>query len=364
MTSGRRRRMLVSRVTTMRVSWSRRRVLTEGVLPLAVALSLPRAFGRERTGSAPSLAHPSAPASPPADGSGALTATTDFGGRLTTAARINGSGPYHFLVDTGAERTVIADDLARRLALPRGRDVMVEGIVRTEREGLVEIGELEMGSLTCSRLQVPTLPRAMLHADGYLGLDVLDERRVVFDFIAGTLTITNPRGFFAEFWTRLTRGANDVSVPTLGDSGRLRSSDCLIDGVHANAFIDTGAEVSIINHVLYADLQRRNASQTLRTTQTLTGVTGGSVVGVTTLLDMVRVGGLIMTFTTAVVADLPVFRVWGLTRRPALLIGMDCLRRCARVTIDYRHKELHFEMASAQLPQPLEAGLPRPPLAG
>jgi predicted aspartyl protease len=348
----------------MRISWSRRRVLTEGVLSVAVALSLARAFGRERSDNPPRLARtPDTAAAAPADGSGAVAATTAMGGRLTTAVRINGFGPYHFLVDTGAERTVIAEDLGKVLALPRGPDVMVEGIVRTEREGLVDIRELEMGSLTCSRLQVPTLPRSMLNADGYLGLDVLDDRRVIFDFAAGTLTIVRPRGFFSEFWTRFTRSPDDVRVPTLGDSGRLRSTDCLIDGVHADAFIDTGAQVSIINHALYRALQLHKAGQTLPDTQTLTGVTGGSIVGSTTLLNLVRVGGLMMTFTTAVVADLPVFRVWGLTRQPALLIGMDCLRRCARVTIDYRRKELSFEMASAQLPQRLEAALP-PPLAG
>ena len=348
----------------MRVSWSRRRVLTEGVLSVTVALSLPRAFARQRTDHSPSLARtPGSAASAPVDGSGAVAATTAMDGRLTTAVRINGSGPYHFLVDSGAERTIIADDLARNLTLPRGPDVMVEGIVRTEREALVDIRELEMGSLTCSRLQVPTLPRAMLNADGYLGLDVLDDRRVIFDFAAGTLTITRPRGFFSELFTRFTRGPDDVRVPTLGDSGRLRSTDCLIDGVHADAFIDTGAQMSIINQALYRQLQLHKAGQILPTSQILTGVTGGSIVGSTTLLNLVRVGGLMMTFTTAVVADLPVFRVWGLTRQPALLIGMDCLRRCARVTIDYRHKELSFEMASAELPQPLEAGLPRP-LAG
>lgn len=338
----------------MPASWSRRRVLTEGVLSVAAALSLSRAFGAERTAS-----HvPTAPTgSNLTDGSGAVTADSVLGGRLTTPVRINGQGPFHFLVDTGSERTLVASELAQRLTLPHGREVMLEGIVRGEPASLVEIHDLEMGSLVCSRLQVPTLPRSELSADGYLGLDVLDDRRVIFDFIAGTLTITKPRGFFSEFWTRFN--TDGVRVPTLGDSGRLRASDCLIDGVRAAAFVDTGAEISIINQVLYSALQQRDQGRALPTTQTLTGVTGGSIDGTTTMLNMVRLGSMVMTFTTAVVADLPVFKLWGLNEQPALLIGMDCLRRCARVSIDYRHKELHFEMASAHLPQPLEAALPR-----
>ena len=333
----------------MSISWSRRRVLTEGVLSVAVALSLPRAFGAERT--APTGSNLT-------DESGAIPAAEALGGRLTTPVRINGYGPFRFLVDTGSERTLIANELAAHLALPRGREVMIEGIVRGEPASLVEVRRLEMGSLECERLQVPTLPRSELSADGYLGLDVLDRRRVIFDFVAGTLTVTKPRGVFSEFWTRFN--TDEVRVPTLGNSGRLRAKDCLIDGVRAAAFVDTGAQISIINQALYSALQQHDAARALPTTQTLTGVTGGSIDGTTTMLNMVRLGSMVMTFTTAVVADLPVFKLWGLNEQPALLIGMDCLRRCARVSIDYRRKELRFQFASIQLPQPLEAGLPRP----
>ncbi|MGH8319444.1 MAG: retroviral-like aspartic protease family protein [Steroidobacteraceae bacterium] len=349
----------------MPVSWSRRSVLIEGALALAFALGLPRAIGRERSGETPPRLAPvrgRSPASPPAEGSGALSAITALGGRLTTAVRIDGQGPFRFMVDTGAEKTVIADDLVERLALPQGREVLVEGIVRGKRARLAEIRELSMGSLVCRGLQVATLPRAMLHVDGYLGLDVLDGRRVIFDFVTGTITISKPRGFFAALWADWTR-TDEVRVPTLGNSGRLRAADCLIDRVHAAAFLDTGAEVSIINHKLYAALERRNGAQTEQVTEILTGVTGGSVVGTTTVLDMIVLGQLVLTFTPAVVADLPVFKLFGLNQKPALLIGMDCLRRCARVSIDYGRKELRFELASAQMPQPLQAEL-SPPLAG
>jgi hypothetical protein len=42
---------------------------------------------------------------------------------------------------------------------------------------------------------------------------------------------------------------------------------------------------------------------------------------------------------------------------------MDSLRRFKRVSIDYGRKELRFQLASSQLPQPLQAGL-TPPLDG
>lgn len=341
---------------------SRRRFLTDSVLPLAFALALPRAFGRG-TESPPRLQRVPAggAASSAAGGSGVVRSTTDLTGRLTTAVRINTQGPYHFLVDTGAERTVIAEDLAERLALPSSRRVLVQGIVRREPASLVEIRELQMGSLVSSRLEVPTLPRAELGVAGYLGLDVLDGRRVIFDFTAGTLTVTKPQGFFAALFAEAD---DDIRVRTLGDSGRLRATDCLIDGVHAAAFIDTGAQISIINEALHAALRRRNPGQTELDRQVLTGVTGGSVDGATIVLNMVCLGDLVLTFARAVVADLPVFASWDLIQQPALLIGMDCLRRCERVSIDYRRKELRFKIARVRAPRPLEAESGPPPLSG
>lgn len=284
----------------------------------------------------------------------------DDTGRLTTLVRIDGHGPYHFMVDTGAERTFIAEDLAVSLALPRGDEVLVQGIVRGQPSRLAEIQELRMGSLVSSRLEVPTLPRDMLGVDGYLGLDVLDQRRVIFDFRARTLTITKPQGFFSAFFTR----GEYLRVPTLGSSGRLRSTDCVVDGVRAAAFFDTGAEVSIINMALYNALQRRQSKQPmLRATEVLTGVTGGSIEGSTTVIDTITLGQLELTFTPVVMADLPVFDKWGLATQPALLIGMSCLQRCARVSIDYRRMEVRFELAGVELPTPRQASLP-PPLAG
>lgn len=290
-------------------------------------------------------------------GSGAVRAASETDNRLTTTVYINGSGPYRFLVDTGAERTLIAEEVATRLALPRGRRVIVEGITRDKPAVLVEIENLRMGSLVCPPLQVPVLPRAMMEVDGYLGLDVLDRHRVVLDFRAGTLTVTRPQGFFAALWAH----SDEAIVRTLGSSGRLRATDCLVNGVRAAAFVDTGAEVSVSNSALYAALLQRAANHQVVGGQVgLSGITGGTIVGRALNVDDIRVGDLHLTYTPLVVAPLEVFDVWGLSAQPALLFGMDCLRRFARVSIDYRRKELRFELASMLAPQPLQAALSRP----
>jgi hypothetical protein len=334
----------------LRASWSRRRFVAQGLLAMATVPSLARA-----------VASPAGkPPGPKDSGSGAVRVGTDIQNRLTTRVFINGRGPYHFLVDTGAERTLIAEEAAAELALPRGVKVMVEGIIRRQPADLVNIRKLEMGGLVCPDLDVPILPRAMLDADGYLGLDVLDGRRVILDFRARTLTVTQPQGFFSALWLH----GNEAVVRTLGSSGRLRATDCLVDGIRAAAFVDTGAEVSGCNPALYRLLLQRAANrQVVRGKVGLYGVTGGRVIGIETSIDEIVLERLKLTYTSLVVAGLEVFDLWGLKHEPALLFGMDSLRRFKRVSIDYGRKELRFQLASSQLPQPLQAGL-TPPLDG
>jgi hypothetical protein len=359
--------MLAGRVNT---SWSRRRFVARGFLTMAAAApALGRALGPPTvTGPAGSAAPRAGPtpargavsAAPPATGSGAVRTANGMDDRLTTAVYIDGTGPWHFLVDTGAERTLIAADIATRLALPRGPEVLVEGILRGLPAMLVEIQRLNLGDLLCPRLEVPVLPRAMLGADGYLGLDVLDHHRVIFDFRARTLTVTKPEGFFAALWPH----EHEAIVRTLGSSGRLRAADCLVDDVRAAAFVDTGAEVSVGNPALYAALKARAPhGQMPGLPLELYGVTGGSIMGLTIDVERIQLGELKWISAPLVIADLEVFDIWGLSRQPALLFGMDCLRRFARVSIDYGRKEVRFRLASTQPPLPLQASLP-PPLAG
>jgi hypothetical protein len=122
--------------------------------------------------------------------------------------------------------------------------------------------------------------------------------------------------------------------------------------------------MSVSNPALYAALKRHAATRQVVLGEIgVYGVTGGSIVGRVTSVDEIRLGDLHLTYWNLVVAGLQVFDVCGLSRQPALLLGMDSLGRFARVTIDYGRKELCFEVASARQPLPLEAGL-APPLAG
>src|SRR3954454_14333506 len=50
---------------------------------------------------------------------------TDSGERMTVPVRLSGTGPYRFLIDTGADRTAISAELASRLKYAPGETAAV-----------------------------------------------------------------------------------------------------------------------------------------------------------------------------------------------------------------------------------------------
>ena len=59
---------------------------------------------------------------------------------------------------------------------------MLNGIVRSLATATVLVSNFSVGSVVRRNLELPVLPRSLLQADGYLGLDTLDGLRVTFDF--------------------------------------------------------------------------------------------------------------------------------------------------------------------------------------
>ena len=275
-----------------------------------------------------------------------IAAATDAASHLTVAVRIDRHGPYHFVVDTGADRTILATEVADELGLFRGDRVMLDGVVSAVLTDTVAIRTLSSGSITCRHLVVPTLSRSLLQADGYLGLDFLDGHRVTFDFKNHILQVSEPRARLSASWAR----ENEARIGASGSAGHLQALDCVVDGVPATAFIDSGAEVSAANAPLLAALAKRNPSFGEKGTIRLIDITGGEILGKVAMVDKIRFSGLTFHDCPLVIADFLVFGVWGLRQRPALLIGMNLLRQFARVSIDYGLKELRFDLSAYRPP--------------
>jgi predicted aspartyl protease len=279
------------------------------------------------------------PATPEAE---KIAAATDAANHLTIEVMINGKGPFRFVVDTGADRSVIADDVAASLGLLRGPLVNVEGVVRTLPAQTVALSEISFGSVRQENIVVPALPRAFLDADGYLGLDVVDGYRVTLDFRNRALLVEPPRHMQLLEYSR----PNEAVVPVFGKMGHLRAVNSTIDNVMATTFIDTGAEVSVGNSKLFEALSERDPSYSKQESVLLSGITGGTIAGRVIDINRIKINSLMIFGSKIVIADLQIFDLWGLGEKPALLIGMNFLRGFNEVAIDYGRKQLRFDLAS------------------
>jgi predicted aspartyl protease len=265
---------------------------------------------------------------------------------LTVEVALDGAGPFRFVVDTGADRSVLSEEAADKLKLVRGRQVAVAGIARTVVTDTVHLGNFAIGGVTRQDLDIPVLPG--LIADGYAGLDLIDNHRVVFDFRNRTLTLGAPDiSYLAEIVK-----PDESLIRAGGSQGHLRTVNCEVEGVRAVAFLDTGADISVGNSRLLKSLAADRDTPVATETIVLKGVTGGSVAGRTIAVEKIRLGDYALSTDGMAIADLPIFDLWGLTDTPALFIGMDFLSRFSRVSIDYGLKQYRLEIANLEVAEP------------
>jgi len=303
-----------------------------GLLGQGAALALAPSLARAATGT-----HLAPPPSPQTQN---IQGAPDAQNRLTVDTYVNGKGPFSFVVDTGADRSVIAEDVAKDLGLRIGDDVIVQGIARALPAPAVELDSLRIGRISIDSLPMPVLPRSWLGADGYLGLDVIDRQAVTFDFQNHKLTIQP-----SDHVSNILPMADQALVRVNGSNGKLTAVNCSVDGTKAYAFVDSGAEISIGNSMLFRALQQNGGKYVNDEIVQLLGVTGGSADGRMTFVERIKLGSVSFLNSVLVISDLQVFDVWDLADKPALFIGMNFLRQTSSVTIDYGRKELRFKLA-------------------
>ncbi len=265
----------------------------------------------------------------------ALVMGTDRHDRMTVDVRINDNGPFPFVVDTGAERTVISSKLAGVLKLPDAGPAELHSL---EGKGIVPtyaIDRLSIGDGVVAAVRAPALMRSDIGAAGILGIDTLQNQRVVLDFRGGRMSI-HPASRDAD-----PGGGDEIVVRARSRFGRLIIADAEADGQKINVIIDTGAEVTIGNQALAARLARRARGFDSRPLDLLT-VSGGHIIASRARLSEVRIGGVHMREMPVAIADAHIFNLLGLNKRPALLLGMDVLKSFDRVSVDFANRRVRF----------------------
>lgn len=262
--------------------------------------------------------------------------------RMTVPVSVGGRGPFRFLVDTGAERTVISRELAQQLRLQNGRSAVLHSVMGANDVSTVHIPNLKVSSNTISVVDAPALGATNIGADGMLGIDSLKSQRVLFDFKAQTMSITPSN-------QPLERLEGDtIVVRARSRNGRLIFTQAKVDGKRVSVIVDTGSQVTIANLALQRLLTSRGHGL-LPETVRIESVTGEQMTARITRIPELELGGVHLKDLSVAFADAHIFRQLELDDRPALLLGMNAMRAFDRISIDFAAKKVRFVLPGTSM---------------
>ncbi len=181
---------------------------------------------------------------------------TLIGGQVLAAGRIDGKS-VTFLIDTGAEKTVLTDTAVKRLGLARDEWVSshMQGIGGSEQHPNAKLGRLELGGIvlhrrgteiegTISVAPLPFITQTNRAIDGLLGLDYLANFDVAFDLRRGRMTLYSVSDCGGNFlpWTRPYS-----AIPAQNPVPGLLLLPARVNGRPAMAQIDSGSTRSLVS---------------------------------------------------------------------------------------------------------------------
>jgi predicted aspartyl protease len=265
--------------------------------------------------------------------------------RLFVDVKVNGTGPFSFLVDSGADRSVVGTGLAERLALPAEDNVMLRSMAGASEVRTVFLDTLTLGASEIGPIKAPALPERFIGADGIIGIDALADQRMLLDFDNRRVTIQDSR-------VAPVSEAGEIVVTARRRKGQLILTQASLDGTNTYAVIDTGSEISMGNSAMLARLTRGRRRPVMQDIEMLS-VTGTPFIAQIAVVPELRVGGIVMQNVQIAFTDAPPFGLFGLSDRPALLLGTDLLSSFRRVSLDFRHRKVRFVLRRGGLPAPV-----------
>lgn len=254
--------------------------------------------------------------------------------RMTVLVSVAGQGPYPFVIDTGAERTVLSRQLADRLQLRDVARVTIHGVANTEQVRAVRVPNVTVGSSNLALEQAPLFEARNIGAAGLLGVDVLAQQRVLIDFKAGRMSVS-PSSDPIE-----RSSGKTIVVRALSYHGRLMFKHAVAGTRRTLMVIDTGSQYTIGNLALLAKLGRHvDLEPSPVMIETVTGKTVMARIG---KVDELTIDDVHLTDIYVAFADASGFKALGLDDKPALLLGMNVMRAFERVSIDFAQRRVRF----------------------
>jgi len=231
---------------------------------------------------------------------GPVPLSIDDKGGIIVDVRVNAAGPFRFLLDTGAARSIVADDLAHQLAAPAVAKSDVVTSTGSDLRMVVRLTSLTMAAAAVDDLFAAVVPAAQLArlgqgVRGLLGQDFLSAFNYTLDYRLRRLTWDDAVSCDAPGAARMT-AADGRFVMALDDGS----------GVPLRLVPDSGAEVPVLFR------PRGGSARGSSAPVMMTGLGSGERMAGITTMPALRVGSIIMRNLDAYVIEGPDADVDGL----------------------------------------------------
>ncbi|HEY2346829.1 MAG TPA: aspartyl protease family protein [Xanthomonadaceae bacterium] len=260
---------------------------------------------------------------------GGMPLHVDAAGRLEADVTLDGKGPFRFTVDTASNGAVLSQAVAGHLRFRAGDAKRVVGGIGRASSQSVSIDDYRTALFDRHDESMALLPS--LSTDGILGMSPFAQQRIEFDLAGHALRAGSsgptPEGFASQPG-ELRHGILVVGV--------------VIDGVRAQAVIDTGAPYNIGNPQLQARLGFVMGDLRLSPGGTFTDTFGQEREVQQATLGRIGIGSIAFSSPTVRFADMPIFRALGLDDGPALILGVEQLSHMEAIAIDFPRAELQM----------------------
>jgi hypothetical protein len=174
-----------------------------------------------------------------------------------------------------------------------------------------------------------------LGGQGLIGIDALVQQRLMMDFEKHLIKVEDAR-------KPVKSSPGDIVITARRQRGQLILTEVRAGHISLDAVIDTGSEISIGNLALRDQLLRRNRDRFW--TVEATGVTGVTVKLQLASVGELQLGPITLRDVPIAFADVPPFKMFGLSKEPSLLLGTDLLATFRRVSLDFRARKVRFQL--------------------
>ncbi len=253
-------------------------------------------------------------------------------GQFIIEARVNGQGPFRFMVDTGATRTSVFEKTQVQLGLEtHGRPQRnISGMITSELRPVVTIDALSFAGVGFKNHDIIILedwPKAESPSeivDGILGMDVLNNLILTVTHKDNQLKIksrgeVNPRK--VKRWAKFKLTSN----PYPGKDFGLMFTNTKLGDLFIPTMLDTGSGFTAVSWNVVEGGKLGKEKRRLREEWVVQGAVGDFKPKMRIVLDRFIVGGFLFRRHTLLIMDFDKLPINGNGEYPMVIAGVDLL---------------------------------------